>query len=39
MRLRIAPRTADAHLEHIRIKLGVRSRAQVAAWASTRSAR
>jgi pimeloyl-ACP methyl ester carboxylesterase/DNA-binding CsgD family transcriptional regulator len=39
MRLRVAPRTADAHLEHIRIKLGVRSRAQVAAWASTRSGR
>jgi pimeloyl-ACP methyl ester carboxylesterase/DNA-binding CsgD family transcriptional regulator len=38
-RLGIAPRTADAHLEHIRIKLGVRSRAQVAAWATTRALR
>jgi pimeloyl-ACP methyl ester carboxylesterase/DNA-binding CsgD family transcriptional regulator len=31
-RLFIAPRTAETHLENIRQKLGVRSRAQVAAW-------
>jgi DNA-binding CsgD family transcriptional regulator/pimeloyl-ACP methyl ester carboxylesterase len=31
--LSIRPRTVDAHLEHIRVKLGVRSRAQIAAWA------
>ena len=32
MRLSIAPRTAEAHVENIRRKLGVRSRAQIAAW-------
>ena len=32
VRLGIARRTADAHAEHIMTKLGVRSRAQVAAW-------
>jgi pimeloyl-ACP methyl ester carboxylesterase/DNA-binding CsgD family transcriptional regulator len=31
-RLAIAPRTAEAHVENIRRKLEVRSRAQVAAW-------
>jgi DNA-binding CsgD family transcriptional regulator/sugar lactone lactonase YvrE len=31
-RLFISERTADGHLEHIREKLGVSSRAQVAAW-------
>ena len=31
-RLFISERTADGHLEHIREKLGVTSRAQVAAW-------
>ena len=31
-RLSIAPRTAEAHAENIRRKLGVRSRAQIAAW-------
>lgn len=31
-RLSIAPRTAEAHVENIRRKLGVRSRAQIAAW-------
>ena len=31
-RLSVAPRTAEAHLENIRRKLGVRSRAQIAAW-------
>lgn len=36
-RLAIAPRTAEAHVEHIRRKLGVRSRAQIAAWVAARS--
>lgn len=31
-RLSIRPRTVDAHLEHIRGKLGVSSRARIAAW-------
>jgi pimeloyl-ACP methyl ester carboxylesterase/DNA-binding CsgD family transcriptional regulator len=31
-RLSIAPRTAEAHVENIRRKLGVRSRAQIAVW-------
>jgi|SRR5579859_145984 len=31
-RLFISERTVDAHLEHIREKLGVNSRAQIAAW-------
>src|SRR5712671_968514 len=31
-RLFISERTVDGHLEHIREKLGVSSRAQVAAW-------
>jgi pimeloyl-ACP methyl ester carboxylesterase/DNA-binding CsgD family transcriptional regulator len=31
-RLSIAPRTAEAHVENIRRKLKVRSRAQIAAW-------
>jgi len=31
-RLSIAPRTAEAHVENIRRKLDVRSRAQIAAW-------
>jgi DNA-binding CsgD family transcriptional regulator len=35
-RLAIAPRTAEAHVEHIRRKLDVRSRAQIAAWAAVR---
>jgi len=30
--LSIRPRTVDAHLEHIRTKLGVNSRARIAAW-------
>jgi pimeloyl-ACP methyl ester carboxylesterase/DNA-binding CsgD family transcriptional regulator len=33
-RLSIAPRTAEAHVENIRRKLQVRSRAQIAAWAT-----
>ena len=32
MRLSVAPRTAEAHVENIRRKLQVRSRAQIAAW-------
>ena len=31
-RLKISERTADSHLEHIRTKLDVHSRAQIAAW-------
>jgi DNA-binding CsgD family transcriptional regulator len=31
-RLVIGERSAEGHVERIRIKLGVRSRAQVAAW-------
>ena len=33
-KLGIAVRTADAHVEHIRNKLGVHSRAQIASWAT-----
>jgi DNA-binding CsgD family transcriptional regulator len=33
-RLSIAPRTAETHVENIRHKLEVRSRAQIAAWAT-----
>jgi trimeric autotransporter adhesin len=36
-RLFVSERTVDAHLEHIREKLGVSSRAQVAAWFVTQS--
>ncbi|WP_223838310.1 response regulator transcription factor [Saccharopolyspora pogona] len=32
--LMIAPRTVESHVEHIRVKLGFRSRAQIAAWVS-----
>jgi DNA-binding CsgD family transcriptional regulator len=32
-RLKIAERTVDSHAEHIRNKLGLRSRAQIASWA------
>jgi non-specific serine/threonine protein kinase len=32
--LTISKRTVDAHVEHIRNKLGHQSRAQVAAWAT-----
>jgi DNA-binding NarL/FixJ family response regulator len=31
-RLSVAPRTAEAHVENIRRKLSMRSRAQIAAW-------
>jgi DNA-binding CsgD family transcriptional regulator len=30
----IAPRTAARHVEHVMAKLGVHSRAEVAAWAA-----
>jgi pimeloyl-ACP methyl ester carboxylesterase/DNA-binding CsgD family transcriptional regulator len=33
-RLSVAPRTAETHVENIRRKLQVRSRAQIAAWAT-----
>jgi pimeloyl-ACP methyl ester carboxylesterase/DNA-binding CsgD family transcriptional regulator len=33
-RLSVAPRTAETHVENIRRKLAVRSRAQIAAWAT-----
>jgi predicted ATPase/DNA-binding NarL/FixJ family response regulator len=32
-RLRVSERTVEAHLEHIRTKLDLRSRAQIAGWA------
>jgi len=35
-RLKMAERTADAHVEHIRNKLGLRSRTQIAVWAHER---
>jgi non-specific serine/threonine protein kinase len=35
-RLHMASRTADAHVEHIRNKLGLRTRAQIAVWAHDR---
>jgi non-specific serine/threonine protein kinase len=38
-KLRMADRTADAHVEHIRNKLGMRSRAQIAVWAHERLGR
>ena len=38
-RLRMADRTADAHVEHIRNKLGLRSRSQIALWARERLGR
>lgn len=38
-RLLISPRTAESHVQHILAKLGFRSRAQIAAWMATRTAR
>ena len=35
-RLRMADRTADAHVEHIRNKLGLRTRSQIAVWTHER---
>jgi pimeloyl-ACP methyl ester carboxylesterase/DNA-binding CsgD family transcriptional regulator len=37
--LSVAPRTAEAHVENIRRKLDVRSRAQIAAWVTEHAAR
>ncbi|HKT82710.1 MAG TPA: LuxR C-terminal-related transcriptional regulator, partial [Solirubrobacterales bacterium] len=37
-KLHLSERTVDAHAEHIRGKLGVRSRAQIAAWVMQRAA-
>jgi DNA-binding NarL/FixJ family response regulator len=39
VRLSIAPRTAEAHVENIRRKLQVRSRAQIAGWVTERRLR
>jgi len=39
VRLSVAPRTAEAHVENIRRKLEVRSRAQIAAWVTERRLR
>jgi non-specific serine/threonine protein kinase len=39
LRLKMADRTADAHVEHIRNKLGLRSRSQIAVWAHERLGR
>jgi non-specific serine/threonine protein kinase len=33
IRLKMAERTADAHVEHIRNKLGLHTRSQIAIWA------
>jgi len=38
-RLKIADRTADAHVEHIRNKLGLRTRSQIAVWTHERLGR
>jgi pimeloyl-ACP methyl ester carboxylesterase/DNA-binding CsgD family transcriptional regulator len=38
-RLSIAPRTAEAHVENIRRKLNMQSRAQIASWATERRLR
>jgi DNA-binding CsgD family transcriptional regulator len=34
-RLEVSARIVEAHLEHVRTKLDLRSRAQIAAWAAT----
>ena len=36
-RLKVSRRTVEAHLEHIRAKLGARSRVEVATWVTARS--
>jgi non-specific serine/threonine protein kinase len=36
-RLQLSRRTVEAHLDHIRTKLGVRSRVEVATWVAARS--
>lgn len=37
-RLGLSPRTVEAHLDHIRDKLGVRSRTRIAVWLADRAA-
>jgi non-specific serine/threonine protein kinase len=37
-RLVISPRTAESHVEQILTRLGVRSRAEIAAWTAARAA-
>jgi DNA-binding CsgD family transcriptional regulator len=37
--LLVAPRRIETHLEHIFVKLGVQTRAEVAAWAVRRDLR
>jgi pimeloyl-ACP methyl ester carboxylesterase/DNA-binding CsgD family transcriptional regulator len=38
-RLHVTERTAESHVERIRLRLGLRSRAQLAAWAAAREVR
>lgn len=38
VRLGLSPRTVEAHLDHIRDKLGVRSRTRIAVWLADRAA-
>jgi non-specific serine/threonine protein kinase len=38
IQLNIADRTVDAHVEHIRNKLGLRTRSQIAVWTHERLA-
>ncbi|WP_424809908.1 LuxR C-terminal-related transcriptional regulator [Rhodococcus sp. 27YEA15] len=35
----IAKRTVDGHVEHVLVKLGFRTRAQISAWVAAQSAR
>jgi DNA-binding CsgD family transcriptional regulator len=37
-RLGVSVRTVDAHTEHLRNKLGVRTRAQIAVWSANSGA-
>jgi DNA-binding CsgD family transcriptional regulator len=34
----VSEKTVDAHADHIRTKLGLRSRAEIAVWAATQGA-
>ena len=38
-RLVISARTAEAHVEHIMLKLGLNARAQIAAWSAANTGR
>ncbi|MFJ7073665.1 ATP-binding protein [Streptomyces sp. NPDC098781] len=38
VRLELSPRTVEAHLDHIRDKLGVRSRTRIAVWVADQAA-